>query len=407
MRWKIVPLRSMKLHRNTSSSIVAALHTILSEGRYADKVIEKTLKLNSRWAQYDKRFIAETIYDVVRNFRLLKEISGAKGKDFWGLYGAWCVLNKIELPHWEEFQPLKPKAIRERFNEVKSNYRILESIPNWLDEIGDRELGKERWEKEVHALNGNTVVVLRVNVLKTTRQQLKELLQEKGIKTEDPTEFPEALILQGWYNVFSLDEFKNGLFEVQDAGSQLIAPFLKVEPGMRVIDACAGTGGKTLHLAALLKNKGRVVALDTEEWKLEALRKRARRAGVSNVEAKLIDSSKAIKRQEKTADRLLLDVPCSGLGVLKRNPDAKWKLSAEYIEEVKAQQQKILDDYSIMLKKGGLMVYSTCSILPSENEKQVAHFLETHADQFKLLDEKHTWPSEGFDGFYMAVLEKK
>src|SRR6185312_15301642 len=113
MRWKIVPLRFMKIHRNTSSAIVAALHTILSEGRYADKVIEKTLKLNSRWAQYDKRFIAETVYDVVRNFRLLKEISGAKGKDFWGLYGAWCVLNKIELPRWEEFQQLKPKAIRE------------------------------------------------------------------------------------------------------------------------------------------------------------------------------------------------------------------------------------------------------------------------------------------------------
>jgi 16S rRNA (cytosine967-C5)-methyltransferase len=396
----------MKLHRNTSAAIVSALHTILSEGRYADKVIEKTLKLNSKWAPYDKRFVAETIYDVIRHFRLLKEISGAKGKDFWGLYGAWCVMHKIELPRWDELQQIKPKAVREKYDEIKSNHRILESIPNWLDEIGDRELGTDRWLKEVHALNENTRVVLRVNLLKTTRQQLKELLAEKGIRTDDPSEFPDALVLQGWYNVFSLDQFKDGLFEVQDAGSQLIAPFLQVGSGMRVIDACAGTGGKTLHLSALLKNKGRIIALDTEEWKLETLRKRARRAGVSNVEAKLIDSSKAIKRQEQTADRLLLDVPCSGLGVLKRNPDAKWKLSAEYIDEVKMQQQKILDDYSIMLKKGGLMVYSTCSILPSENEKQVEHFLQTHENQFTLLDQKHVWPSEGFDGFYMAVLRK-
>ena len=396
----------MKLHRNTSAAIVAALHTILSEGRYADKVIEKTLKLHSKWAQYDKRFIAETIYDIVRNFRLLKEVSGAKGKDFWSLYGAWCIMRNIELPRWEEFQNLKPKSLREKYDEVKSNHRILESIPNWLDEIGVRELGSERWAQEIHALNENASVVLRVNRLKTTRQELKELLQEKGIKTDDPQEFPDALVLHGWHNVFSLEQFKAGLFEVQDAGSQLVAPFLKAEPGMRVIDACAGTGGKTLHLAALLKNKGRVVALDTEEWKLEALRLRARRAGVSNVEVKLIDSSKAVKRQEKTADRLLLDVPCSGLGVLKRNPDAKWKLSADYIETVKLQQPKILDDYSIMVKKDGLMVYSTCSILPSENENQVAHFLQTHPDQFTLLAEKRIWPSEGFDGFYMAVLRK-
>jgi len=125
------------------------------------------------------------------------------------------------------------------------------------------------------------------------------------------------------------------------------------------------------------------------------------------VEAKLIDSSKAIKRQEQTADRLLLDVPCSGLGVLRRNPDAKWKLSADYLQEVQASQQKILSDYSVMVKKGGLIVYSTCSILPSENEKQVAHFLQSHGDQFVLRDEKHVWPSEGFDGFYMAVLERK
>ncbi len=396
----------MKLHRNTSQAIVISLHTILSEGRYADKVIEKVLKLNSKWAQYDKRFIAETIYDIVRNFRFLKEISSIKGNDFWGLYGAWCVVNKIELPRWDEFEETKPKAIFAKIEEIKSNRRIVQSIPNWLDEIGEKELGTERWEKEVHALNGESNVILRVNTLKISKRDLQEQLKEQLVLTESSDEFPDALLLTRWHNVFALPQFKDGLFEVQDAGSQLIAPFLRVEPGMRVIDACAGTGGKTLHLAALLKNKGRIIAMDNEEWKLDALRKRARRAGASNVEAKIIESSKTIKRQENSAERLLLDVPCSGLGVLKRNPDAKWKLSAEYVEEVKVLQQKLLNDYSVMLKKGGLMVYSTCSILNSENEEQVKQFMQTNPGKFELLEEKRIWPSDGFDGFYMAVMKK-
>jgi 16S rRNA (cytosine967-C5)-methyltransferase len=282
----------------------------------------------------------------------------------------------------------------------------MQSIPNWLDEIGERELGAERWEKEMLALNEVADIVLRTNTLKINRDDLKALLLEQGIKTETSPDFPDALLLQSWYNVFKLPQFKEGLFEVQDAGSQLIAPFLRCEPGMRVIDACAGTGGKTLHLAALLKNKGRIIAMDNEEWKLEETKKRGRRAGVSNVETKIIESSKSIKRQENSADRLLLDVPCSGLGVLKRNPDAKWKLSAAYIEEVKALQQKIITDYSVMLKKGGLMVYSTCSILPGENEKQVQQFITANPGKFELLEEKRIWPSEGFDGFYMAVLKK-
>jgi 16S rRNA (cytosine967-C5)-methyltransferase len=146
--------------------------------------------------------------------------------------------------------------------------------------------------------------------------------------------------------------------------------------------------------------------MDVEQWKLDELSKRARRAGVSNMETRFIESSKTVKRLEGTADRLLLDVPCSGLGVLKRNPDAKWKLSPEFIDKVKTLQQHILNDYCMMVKVGGLMVYSTCSILSSENEKQVKAFLEKQGNKFELLEEKRTWPSDGFDGFYMALLKR-
>jgi 16S rRNA (cytosine967-C5)-methyltransferase len=155
-----------------------------------------------------------------------------------------------------------------------------------------------------------------------------------------------------------------------------------------------------------MKNKGRVIAMDTEAWKLEELKKRARRAGVSNIEARVIESSKTVKRLEGSADRLLLDVPCSGLGVLKRNPDAKWKLSVDFIDQVKVLQQQLLNNYSIMVKPGGMIVYSTCSVLPSENEKQVEKFLEMQKGNFLLEEQKWILPSEGFDGFFMARVKR-
>jgi 16S rRNA (cytosine967-C5)-methyltransferase len=395
----------LKLYRNLCESVVQVLESIFVENKYADKAIEKLLKQNPKWGARDRRFIAETTYDIVRWYRLFAKISEAEENDFWKLLAVWCIWNEIRLPDWPEMQIDKDR-LYEIFDEIKDDRKIIESIPDWLDELGEKELGK-KWGGELHALNEEAKVVLRVNTLKVTRQELqRQLADQEEIFTTTRPEFPDALLLEERQNIFTRQQFKDGLFEVQDAGSQLIAPFLRVEPGMRVVDACAGGGGKTLHLASLMQNKGRIIAMDTEEWKLEELKKRARRAGASNIETRTIESSKTIKRQEGSADRLLLDVPCSGLGVLKRNPDAKWKLSAEFIENVKVTQQKILNDYSVILKPGGLLVYSTCSILPSENEKQVEEFLKNKKDQFSLIEQKTFLPSEGFDGFFMALIKK-
>lgn len=398
----------VKLYRNLCEATVHTLNSIFTENRYADKAIEKILKQNPKWGARDRRFIAETTYDIVRWYRLLIYLSDAEENDFWKLLGAWCIwIKKMDLPSWDwdEFRGLSPRKFQGQYDSIKSIRKIRESIPDWLDELGEKELGK-RWDNELHALNDEAKVVLRVNTLKVSSEELREQLEEEDIFTEVSQQYPDALFLEQRQNIFTRQQFKDGLFEVQDAGSQLIAPFLNVEPGQRVIDACAGGGGKTLHLAALMQNKGRIIAMDTEAWKLEELKKRARRAGASNtIETRVIESSKTIKRLENSADRLLLDVPCSGLGVLKRNPDAKWKLTPEFIEEVKATQQKILNNYSSMLKKGGMMVYSTCSILPSENEKQVDKFL-SEKKEFELVKQKMFYPSEGFDGFYMALLKR-
>jgi 16S rRNA (cytosine967-C5)-methyltransferase len=392
---------TMKLHRSTTDAVIAALDMIFGENRYADKVIEKILKQNSKWGARDRRFIAETTYDIVRWYRFLITITDAKENEYWKLVAAWCVLHDVELPAWSEFRDSNATEILQRAERFKKIRKIRESIPDWLDERAEKELG-ERWDEELQALNEAASVVLRVNTLKISRKDLQQRLYDEKIETTAPGNFPDALILQERQNIFGTPAFKEGLFEVQDAASQLIAPYLAVEPGMRVIDACAGAGGKTLHLAALMHNKGRIIALDTEQWKLDELQKRGRRGGVSNLETRAIDSSKVIKRLENSADRLLLDVPCSGLGVLKRNPDAKWKLSPEFIQNVMDLQQHILEDYCTMLKPGGIMVYSTCSILPSENQQQVEKFLEKQNGKFKLIHQRHCWPSEGFDGFYMA-----
>ena len=395
----------LKLYRNTVEGIIKALQQIFSENSYADKVIERILKQNPRWGSHDRRFIAESTYEIVRWYRLLKEASGDSEPSFWKLFGTWCIVNEIELPGWSEFENTDAEKILNNYEKLKSIRKIRESIPDWLDEIGSNELGKE-WDKEIEALNQQAKVVLRVNTLKTTKEHLQKLLADQQIETESISKFPDALILKKRQSVFQLKEFKEGLFELQDASSQVVGTFLNAEPGMRIIDACAGGGGKTLHLAALMKNKGRIIAMDVEQWKLEELKKRARRAGAGNIETKLIESGKTIKRLSESADRLLLDVPCSGLGVLKRNPDAKWKLSLDFIEKVKTMQQEILNSYCSMLKPGGIMVYATCSLLASENEKQVQNFINEQKDSFELLEEKRIMPSEGFDGFYMARLKK-
>jgi len=396
----------MKLYRNLTEAVVDGLHQIFTDNKYADKVIEKILKQNPKWGARDRRFIAETTYDIVRWYRLFRYATEADDTDFWKLVGAWVLWKGEELPAWPEFYGLGERHFKTALREAVDNLPIRESIPDWLHATGQAELGVA-WEKEVVALNQPAKVVLRVNTLKTSRGKLQHHLEQtENIVTEAPNEFPDALLLAERQNIFTRQAFRDGLFEVQDAGSQLIAPFLQVAPGMRVIDACAGGGGKTLHLAALLENRGRIIAMDTEDWKLDELKKRARRAGATNIETRVIESSKTIKRLAETADRLLLDVPCSGLGVLKRNPDAKWKLSPEFLDKVKQVQLEILQQYSQMVKRGGMLVYSTCSLLPSENEKQVERFLATQGNEFELLAQHTLLPSAGFDGFYMARLKR-
>lgn len=396
-------------HKNLFIGINDILCRIFFENKYTDSEIEKTLKANPRWGSKDRSFIAETVYDCVRWKRMIEASSGRplNENNLWEFVGSWFVLNGEKLPHWEEFQKINLKEVLKRNHAVTDkNFAVRESIPDWMDEMGMDELGEKIWQREIEKMNNTLPTVIRVNSLKIDRKSLLKKLKETGVDAVALSKYPDALELVEKTNVLKTEAFKEGGFEIQDAGSQMIAPFLDVRPGMRVVDACAGAGGKTLHLSALMQNKGQIFALDIHEWKLRELKRRAKRNNAQNIQTRLIDSSKVIKRLENSADRLLLDAPCSGLGVLSRNPGAKWKLTSEFIEKIKDEQRKILNDYSKMVKTGGAMVYATCSILPSENHLQIKYFLKNHPE-FKLVREKQLLPSQtGYDGFYMAFLEK-
>ena len=394
----------MKLYKNLVNSVAETLQEIFVKNRYADKAIEKVFKQNPQWGSRDRRFVAEAVYDIVRNFRLYSELAQSQ-KNFWFITAVWLVIKEIEFPDWQEFKNLNREAIILQKEQLNSNLPVYESYPDWLWNLGIEELGEEVWTKEALAMNQQAQVVLRVNTLKTNTKKLIEEFTKTNIALKEIDGIENALQLVKRENVFQNNFFKLGWFEVQDAGSQLISAFLDPKPNQFVIDACAGAGGKSLHIAALMNNKGKLISMDVEGFKLEELKKRAKRAGVFNVETRVIEDSKTIKRLEGKADKLLLDVPCSGLGVIKRNPDTKWKLSFEVIERTKKLQEKILNDYCEMVKVGGEMVYSTCSILPSENKNQVDLFLQTHSN-FEFIIDKTILPSQGFDGFYMALLKK-
>jgi len=396
-----------KLYPSHFFAVHEALQEIFLEGKMADKTLERVLKADRRRGANDRAIIAFWVYELVRWHRTCsflaevdeEEIDSANtGKRIEAL----CLFNKWPIPALRECHTLVKSAVQQRILEHETwPHEIRASIPNWLEELGRAEL-QERWEPTMAALNRPAPLHVRLNRLIHTSPEFPEAADFKHCAYGP--EAPDAYELPGRPAIFKHPLYRQGILEVQDAGSQQIAPFLQVEPGMRVIDACAGAGGKSLHLSALLKNTGKLICMDVHEYKLVELRRRAKRARATNIEIRLISDTKTIKRQAGQADRLLLDVPCSGLGVLRRNPDAKWKLNTDFLHRVQEIQKTILNSYGRMLKPNGKMVYATCSILPSENQNQVMNFLQQNPG-FELEEEKFLFPDQQ-DGFYMARLRK-
>lgn len=267
--------------------------------------------------------------------------------------------------------------------------------------------------KEMQALLLEAPLDIRVNTLKTTRDDVLAALKKQKTEAQPTPYATTGIRVQGRPALSQTDLYKNGSIEIQDEGSQLLAALVDAQPGMAVVDFCAGAGGKTLAIAATMKNKGRLVACDIMERRLLHSRERLKRAGVDNCELRPLKSETDdwVKRNESKFDRVLIDAPCSGTGTWRRNPDSRWKVLGPSVNELTLIQARILASAARLVKAGGQLVYATCSLLPEENEKQVEAFLESHKD-FTLVPAPAgpylslTPHTHNTDGFFGAVLKK-
>lgn len=429
---------SSRLH-----ATIELLHEILSgwqsEKRFpADKVIDRFFRSRRYIGSKDRAYVGELVYWVLRNLALLQWNVGAQYNARLLVFAALQYRKEYKLaeldalcdgdkysPH--TMTPSEREALLKKPAEPPLHVRL--NYPQWLEPELKKTLGGD-FEKAMQALNEQASTDLRANTLKTTRDELLAALNAEEFECEATPQSPIGIRLKKRAPIFTSPLFKAGHFEVQDEGSQMVAALVTAKPGMKVIDFCAGAGGKTLAIAAQMKNKGRVLAWDTSAKRLTQIKERLKRAGVDNVQTHVLESEADafIKRHKQSADRVLVDAPCSGTGTWRRNPDLKWRFTEKDLQKVCALQETILHSAARLVAVGGRLIYATCSILSRENEQQVQNLLKNNAN-FRVVCTKKIWDNivtgnenkdadnaasffsvaphqDGVDGFFAAVLER-
>lgn len=254
------------------------------------------------------------------------------------------------------------------------------SFPQWMVERFIRQYGLEDAERLCDWYNQPAAMWIRTNTLKTTRAELKQILEKEGLTVSESRHTPEGLKIENAVNLHKLKSFQQGLFTVQDESSMLVALAAEPAPGQRVLDVCSAPGGKTTHMAQLMKNKGTIYACDIHKHRLDLIAENCKRLGISNVELVQQDGTKLTKRWQEPFDVVLCDVPCSGLGVLGRRADARWAKESEDIAGLCKIQKKILEEAAQLVVPGGTLIYSTCTIAPEENQEMVESFIREHPE---------------------------
>ena len=419
---------------------IELLEQIETERRPADRMLSAYYRAHRYIGSKDKATISEIVYDVLRH----------KGRLMWfaaevnmpNSPRAWVIvlqlINKHDVDELFTGENYAPEVLsEEEANAQVQISRLIQTnaiddapdaarydVPDWLLPQLKESLG-DGFAAEMQALQDRADLCVRANSLKTDRENLQRLLQDKDISNSATKFSPWGIIIGQKIAFNQLDLFKEGLFEVQDQGSQLIALASNVKAGDKVVDFCAGAGGKSLAMAAQMDNKGVIHACDVHTKRLENLGRRKKRAGVHNIQTHVLSSErdKWVKRQAGKMDVVLVDAPCTGTGTWRRSPDARWNLGPENLESLTALQANILTSAARLVKPGGRLIYATCSLLQSENEQQVQQFLKSVDDfepavlpevqSLNLLDVEQgfqirTSPAKtGMDGFFMAVLQRK
>jgi 16S rRNA (cytosine967-C5)-methyltransferase len=409
------------------------LHEVLRFTTPADAVVSSFFRQNRALGMRERQTLAETVYEVLRRRAKYQYLARS---------GHGSIERRLILLAWQGSEAYLNAAMTEgektwlencrQFDPMKAskghNAALVHNLPEWLVEPLRAQVGDE-FDALATALLQPAGLDLRVNAFKVKREVAQQALAAEGIAAV-PTPFsPLGLRVEGKPALNRTEVFNRGEVEVQDEGSQLLALLTEAKRGEMVVDFCAGAGGKTLALGAMMRNTGRLYAFDVSAHRLAALKPRLARSGLSNVYPAGIahERDERIKRLAGKIDRVLVDAPCSGLGTLRRNPDLKWRQSAQAVEELTAKQRAILDSAARLVKSGGQLVYATCSLLTAENEAIAQAFSEAHPD-FEPLDAAEVlarqkveqaatlctaghlrlWPHRhGTDGFFAALWQRK
>ena len=407
----------------------ALLAELFASSFPADSVVSRYFRQQPKLGHAERGFIAEAVYAVLRRKRSLaarcaERVSSRRLLLAWLACGLGMNRRELDglLSESEAKWLAQAKAVK--LDALPPAVRL--DLPDWLYEILVGRFSVEELEALANSLNQSAPLDLRVNPLKTRRDELLARLQADGLAAAACTYSPLGIRLADKPSLARHPCFLDGSFEVQDEGSQLLGFLLQPKRGEMIADFCAGAGGKTLLIGALMRSQGRLYAFDVAEKRLSKLKPRLARSGLSNVHPVRIESEKdiRIKRLGGKLDRVLVDAPCSGLGTLRRNPDLKWRQTPESVSELASRQAAILQAAAALLKPGGRLVYATCSLLEAENEAVVAAFLAAHSE-FRLLPAKGLLEKQeiavegesddflrllphlhGTDGFFAAAMER-
>jgi 16S rRNA (cytosine967-C5)-methyltransferase len=425
------------------AAAIDILTAIETGDRPADDVAADYFRRRRYIGAKDRAYIAGHVYSVLRHRAALDWWSAKRSVEIGARSRVLAAL--VLLEDWrpeaisaccdgDRFRPARLSEAEERLVRSLSNHTlrhrkmsraVANDLPEWLEPYLERVFGKQL-EREMVAFNAPAPTDLRVNLLKTNRETARRALAGDGIQAEPTPWSPIGLRLRERVPLGGLAAFKEGLVEVQDESSQIAALLTDARPGMRVVDFCAGAGGKTLALAAVMANRGKLVACEVSLYRLERAARRLRRAGVCNVERRALsgERDKWVKRHAAGFDRVFVDVPCLGTGTWRRNPDAKWRMRPEDLAELIERQQQILRSAARLVRPGGRLVYATCSLLREEDEAQAETFLAAETD-FSLLPAARAWSEtiggtspggedylrltaarHGTDGFFVAIFER-
>ena len=407
----------------------ALLAELFASSFPADSVVSRYFRQQPKLGHAERGFIAEAVYAVLRRKRSLaarcaERVSSRRLLLAWLACGLGMNRRELDglLSESEAKWLAQAKAVK--LDALPPAVRL--DLPDWLYEILVGRFSVEELEALANSLNQSAPLDLRVNPLKTRRDELLARLQADGLAAAACTYSPLGIRLADKPSLARHPCFLDGSFEVQDEGSQLLGFLLQPKRGEMIADFCAGAGGKTLLIGALMRSQGRLYAFDVAEKRLSKLKPRLARFGLSNVHPVRIESENdiRIKRLGGKLDRVLVDAPCSGLGTLRRNPDLKWRQTPESVSELASRQAAILQAAAALLKPGGRLVYATCSLLEAENEAVVAAFLAAHSE-FRLLPAKGLLEKQeiavegesddflrllphrhGTDGFFAAAMER-